>query len=325
MGTLFLNEQNLLAIVEQLTVRASWAVAAATIGASEALMYQWLDKSRKAEAVRDESSPFFFTGRDEANFYHRRAARARRDNLLSLSALIADRLKFGHESICYDPSTGRPLQALDPKYLGVPDAEMEAQGLRPSIDRFLWERDPITDERLAPIFQTRTTDMPSSLQAVALRGLLPSVFSEKSEVTHNVNGAVTHIIEPAKFVPRAERLAIEAKERGEVVDATFTEVTPERPDVAALRAEWEARKADPNRVTQPRGVVLKGDGTPVGAKAMNDLADDKPIEKPQIPLSERARAYTRPTPPPPLPPRPNGFPAHADPTRAGARASRIIK
>ena len=81
MGTLFLNEQNLIAIVEQLTVRASWAVAAATIGAKEATMYQWLDKSRKAESragriVRRS----IIKWRDEANYWHRHCARARKDN-----------------------------------------------------------------------------------------------------------------------------------------------------------------------------------------------------------------------------------------------------
>lgn len=323
MGTLFLNEANLLAIIDQLTVRASWAVAAATIGAREGTMYDWLAKSRKAEAVRDESSPFFITWRDEANYWHRHCARARKDNLLSLSALIADQLKCGHEEICYDPSTGRPMPALDPQYLGVSDAEMLDQFLDPVRDRWLWRCDE-NGNRIEPQWQVRKVEMAASLKAVALRGLLPRTFGEKAEVNMNVNGAVTHILEPARFVPRAERLAIEAKERGEIVDASFTEVAPERPDIAALRAQWEARQANPNKITQPRGVVKDGSGNPIGTKA-NDPADDKPINKPQIPLDQHPRAYTRPTPPPPMPPRPNGFPKQSDPTRPGAVASRIVK
>jgi len=277
-------------------------------------MYSWLDKSRKAEAVRDESSPFFVTWRDEANFWHRHCARARKDNLLSLSALVADQLKCGHEEICFDPSTSRPLPALDPQFLGVSDDEMSDQFLDPVRDRWLWRTDE-QGNRIEPVWQTRKVEMPASLKAVALRGLLPKTFGDKAEVNHNVNGQVTHIIEPAKFVPRAERLAIEAQERGEVVDADFTEVAPERPDIAQLRAEWEAKKNDPNRITQPRGVVRKADGTPVGSNAVPDQSDDKPIEKPTVQLDQHPRSYQRPKPQPqpqPQPPRGN-YPAHSDP------------
>ena len=311
MGTIFLSEQNLLAIVEQLTVRASWAVAAATIGASEALMYQYLDKSRKAEAVRDESSPFYITWRDEANYWHRHCARARKDNLLSLSALVADQLKCGHEEVCFDPSSGHPIQKLNEKYLHRDDAWFIANGLDPAIDKYEWveHEDELGEITREPVWLTRRVEMAASLKAVALRGLLPKTFGEKAEVNHHVNGAVTHIIEPAKFIPRAERLAIE---RGDVVDATFEEVPPERADIAELRAAWEAKKNDPNRVTQPRGVVRKADGTPVGATVI-DPPDDVPIEKPIVPLDQHPRSYQRPTPQPaPQPPR-GSYPAHSDP------------
>jgi hypothetical protein len=323
MGTLFLNEANLLAIVEQLTVRASWAVAAASIGAKEATMYDWLSRSRKAEKSNDESSPFFLTWRQEATWWHRHCARARKDNLLSLSALVADQLKCGTEELMYDPSTGRPLPALDPQWLGIDDEAMVAVGADPIRDRWLWRRDEITDEKIEPIWQTRKVEMPASLKATVLRGLLPRTFGEKAEVTHNLNAAVVHTVAPAPYVTIAERRAIESQKSGDVVDASFEEVKPERPDIAALRAEWNARQANPNKITQPRGsVVLKGDGTPVGSKTV-DPPDDKPLGT--RPATEHPRAYTQDKPPQREPRPPSGYPSRSDPTRPGAVAMRVLK
>ena len=209
------------------------------------------------------------------------------------------------------------------KFLGMSDDEMISQLYDPVTDRWLWRCDE-QGNRIEPVWQTRKVEMPASLKAVALRGLLPKTFGEKATIDHNINGAVTHIIEPAKFIPRAERLAIEAKARGDVVDAEFSEVVPERPDIAELRAQWEARKANPNKITQPRGIVRDAVGNPIGTKLPPDPADDKPIDKPQVPLSEHPRAYTQPTPEPGVA-RPNGYPRNADPTRSGARAARILK
>jgi hypothetical protein len=245
-------------------VRGAWAVAAAKIGCAESTLFLWLTRSKRASETRDTASPFYFEWRDRAAFFHEHAKRARAENIMSLEALVRDEARNG-----------------------------QTEYVR---DRWLWLYND-AGERVEPLWETRTVPQPASLRATVLRGLLPQTFGERADVNVTHRGAVVHVVEPAKYIPRAER--------EHVVDAQFSEVTPRlsapepRPDIEMLRAEAARLMREGPRNPTPQGIVKDANGLPVGrTKPVNDPADDVRIMKPNIPLGDHPRAYTQPKPEP---------------------------
>ena len=291
-----LSTEALLICLESLTVRGAWATAAAKIGCAESTLFLWLTRSKRAAETRDIASPFYFEWRDRAAFFHEHAKRARAENIMSLEALVRDEARNGQTEYVRDPSTGRKIPQLDPEFLGVSDQEMSDNFLDPVRDRWLWLYND-AGERVEPLWEVKTVPQPASLRATVLRGLLPQTFGERADVNVTHRGAVVHVVEPAKYIPRAER--------EQIVDAQFSEVTPRlsapelRPDIEMLRAEAARLMREGPRNPTPQGVVKDADGLPVGrTKPVNDPADDVRIVKPSIPLGDHPRAYLQPKPEP---------------------------
>ncbi len=118
---------------------------------------------------------------------------------------------------------------------------MRENFLHPVRDRLLWT-DPDAAGVRHPIYQTKTTTLAASLRQKVISGILPRICGDKMEHSHKVVGSVNHTFGPAAYVPRAQRLAA-----SNVVDADFKELPApeaERPDIAALRAEWAKREAE---------------------------------------------------------------------------------
>jgi hypothetical protein len=295
MGThLHLTEQALLTCLESLTTRSSWAYTAAKLGISESVCYQWLHKAKTAERDNDTSSIFYITWRDELAFWNRHCARARRENIVSLEALVRDECRNGQSDYVRDPSTGRRIPQLDAQWLGVSDDAMRDQLLDPVRDRWQWRVDD-EGNRIEPLWEVRTTPMPASLRATVLRGLLPATFGEKAEVNHNLRGAVIHHVAPAPYVSRAERAQLESKDAP--IDAEFTALpAPEveaRPDIAELRARAAQLLRDGPKHPVAEGVVKDANGAPISARkrTMDDAPDDVPLSKPEMTARDHPRAY----------------------------------
>jgi hypothetical protein len=324
-----LTTENLIRCCEVATTRASWKEIMSSCGASESLAYNWLSRSKRdASEHLEGASPFYVEIAPHGfDYFHNHIKRSRAAFIMGMEAEIRDQVRGGIVETCYDPSTGRPLLALDPKYIGVTDAQMDDDFLIPSIDRYLWNRDA-QGERTTPIYQTRVVQAPGQLKIKALSALLPQTYGERATVDHNVRGAVVHVISPSPFISRESRIA-----SGEVTDAEFTEVQAtglERGDIAQLRQRAKLLLETPlsERHTLPEAgqVVRDGSGDPVnvGRKpvVVDTMDDSAPLVPPTIPLRDHPRAYIRPTPAP-APQSSNGFPRHSDPTRAGSMARKV--
>lgn len=278
--------------LESLVDQGSWKSAALAIGCAESTLFATMDKSRKMAKEGAVEHPLFFEWRDQNCWYHVHARRARMYNIQSIESEIRESVK-GQNEVCYDPATGRPLLALDPQFIGVSDADMEAAFCSPAIDRFLWERDS-DGNRIRPIYQTKKVRGAAALTVKAITGLLPDLYGEKASLDVTHRGAIVHVVEQAKYIPRAQRV-----EQG-VVDGEFSEVpalpAPSRPDIDALRAEAARLMADPNRATaRPTAPVDFGTG---GRAAADDPRERRTgvTEPAPTDLNNHARAYTAPTP-----------------------------
>lgn len=325
-----LTEDNLRRTAEVAMTRASWREIGASVGASESAIYNWLSRSKRDEAQNArETSPFYVSVDPHGfDYWHNHIKHSRAAFILGMEAEIRDQVRSGIVETCMDPSTGRPLLALNPEFIGLSDAEMEAQFLNPAIDRYMWHRDA-QGKRTAPIYQTKVTQAPGQLKIKALSSLLPTTWGERATVEHNLAGQVVHVFQPAPFVSKQQRIA-----SGEITDAEYTEVQAtglERPDIAEMRALAARKAATPlsERRTVPEGFVLDACGQPVNVgrkRVIDDPPDDVPLHKPEAPLRENPRAYEARPPAPATPPRRySEYPAGTDPHRDGVRAMKITR
>lgn len=310
-----LTEENLIRCAEVATVRASWAVIAAHIGASEQTMYSWLHKSRKAEELHQTESPFFITWRDEQAYWHRIMARARRDNILSLEAIIRDEVRNGLETPIYD-GNGRVVWSVDPVAVAqYGDDKEAAEGLGGYYD-FPY----LHDARGGRIQATRREHVPASLRQKVLAGLLPQTFGDKADVNVNHRGAIVHVIEPTPY----HKLKAQHEADQQVVDGQFAEVAadgkpalappPLRKDIEFLRAEAARLMREGPKNPSPALPVLDANLRPVGStKPVNDPPDDQPEPPRTIDPRDHPRAYMRPKAEPRPEPPHGDFPRHSDP------------
>jgi hypothetical protein len=312
-----LSTENLIAICESLCVRGSWKVAAQSLKSgpmAESTCYLWLTRSKRAQREGDTSSPFLFQWRDDTRWFHEHCRRARSEQILSLEGLIRDQVREGIEEVMYDPSTNRPLLALNPRYIGMSDDEIRASDFpEPDLaERYLWNRDA-AGNRTTPIFQTRTVQIPASLKQAALRAVIPA-YQDNASLTINHKGRVDGVLRVAppeyQFKSEANRQKY-APHQPPIVDASFTEVpTPalpapepvhERADIAALRQQVEALKGNPDRVTRPDRPI------PVGGRRSPDDPPERVGAFPaEAPVQSQPRAPQpqpqQSTPEPALPP-----------------------
>jgi len=324
-----LTEINLKRCCEVAMTRASWreVMASCDPPAAESLAYNWLSRSKHdAEAHLEGASPFWIdiapTGFD---YWHNHMKRSRSAFIVGMEAEVRDQVRSGIVEVCYNPSDGRPLLALNPEFIGVSDAEMEAEFLNPAIDRYLWNRDA-EGKRTTPILQVKVTQAPGQLKIKALSALLPQTYGERATVDHNVMGAVVHTFQPAPFVSKQARI-----ESGEVTEGEFVEIQNaalERPDIAELRARAARLQADlPNRRTVPDAPVMDANGQPITGRprVIVDAPDDVPLPgKPETTLRDNRRSYMRPSKPAPAQQRSQGgFPPHSDPRNG--KAMRITR
>lgn len=322
-----LTTESLLTCLETFTVRGSYAVAAARCGCAEPTLFYWLHKSKKAQSERDTSSPFYLHWRDQNDYWHAHVARARRENIMSLEALVRDEARNGQTEYVRDPSTQRRIPQLDPRYLSVSDEAMIDSFLDPVRDRWLWQCND-AGERTEPLWETKSVPVPASLRATVLRAMLPKTYGERATVDHNINAQHVVWLQPAPFV-KQERIA-----SAEITDAEFTEVQ-ERPDIAELRARAAKLLATPlsERQTVPEGIVRDGSGEPVNVGRKRPIEgepnkpdeDDVPLHKPDIPLRQHPRAYDARPEPAPQPRSYSEYPANADPRKVGAHAMKITR
>lgn len=300
-----LSTDNLIACCESLCVRGSWAVAAAKIGCAESTLYLWLTKSKRAQQHNEgEASPFWLRWREHDDFWHEHVKRARKENVMALSFLVMDQCRNGIDVPLINPSTMQPVYQLDPAFLGVSDDDMRDQLLDPVRDRWLWNYNE-AGGRTTPKVVTRTEQIPASLRAKVLAGLLPQTFGERAQIDHRVQGAVVHIMEPPKYIPHSQR-----EQQAEVIEGQFTEVcdalpAPERADIAALRAEAERLMREGPRNPKPDApvqVLGRGDGD--AKPTRENVAPPRPESQP---LSAHPRAYSVERAPEPRP-KPPAYP-----------------
>ena len=204
-----------------------------------------------------------------------------------MDGLVRSQNALGIESICYDPSTGRPLLALDPRYIGFDDEAMTILGLNPGRDRYLWNEDG------TPIYQTKVEQIPASLRQKTMAAVVPG-WKDTQVIEANVRQAVT-IVAPAPWVPKAQRAE-------QIVEGEFKEIAPPKSveQLRAERAELLKRAAaehlaNPNRVTRPNSPpAYTGGGRPSFGDPVEHTAAGHDASKP----SPTAAPYVAPQPQP---------------------------
>ncbi len=151
-----LTAENLIRCCEVATTRASFKEIMSSCGASESLAYNWLARSKRdASENLLGASPFYIDIPPHGfDYFHSHLKRSRAAFIVGFEAIVRDQVRGGISEIVHNPSTGYPLQALDPAYIGVTDAQMEDEFLNPAIDRYLWNRDA-AGNRTTPVYQTK--------------------------------------------------------------------------------------------------------------------------------------------------------------------------
>ena len=311
----------LTAVCESICLRGSWAVASRLTGVAESTLYLWLHKSKAAEKINDTASPLHFTWRDAQGYFHEHVVRAKSECVMASVYLAMDQNRNGIEEVMYDPATGRPILALNPAYLNWSDDELLEELLDPRVDRYLWNYDPLTDERTTPIYQTRVTQIPASLRQKILSGLAPTVFGDRTEINHRVQGSVVHTIQPAPFVSRHAVIDGEFK----ALPSSVEQLGDGRLDIAELRARAAVLMREGPKNPLPDAPVKDAMGNVVGKPPIADKPDDAPLPLPTVKLSDLQRAHTNTNIVPKTDKRPAAnYHRRNDPTAPGARAMKII-
>jgi hypothetical protein len=259
-----LTEQKLREFVEAAQERATWKVVAARLGIGIGTVYGWIARSKMdAKTNLGKDSPFWL---DVPPFgyayFHDHVRRSRVFFQLAMEQQALDVCSGNQTEIVYNPQTGQPLQALNPLYAHRDDSWFVEYGLDPAIDKYLWVRDDLTDDIVAPVYVRREVKPPAQLLIKALAAMLPKTWSEKSEVNHSINGQVVHQLVPPKFVSRTPQ------GDDDVVEGEYSEVrealsAPEREDIQDLRRRAAAVMANPNRPTSmPSAPVDLGSAPP---------------------------------------------------------------
>lgn len=238
-----LTKEALQKFVEAAQTRATMAAIGEAAGIKIAAVFNWLSRSKLAEAANDKDSifwmPFEPFGYD---WMHKHFMRCKNFFDLCVDGYAMELVSGLASEISYGPQDGRPLQALNPKFLHRDDQWFTDNGLDPAVDKYLWIRDDLTDEIIAPVYQRREIKPPAQLLIRALAAKLPQTWSESTNTNVNVSGQVVHRTEPARFISRNAPQGEDA-----IVEAEYTALPPERQDIAELRKAAAKLLANPDR------------------------------------------------------------------------------
>jgi hypothetical protein len=229
---MLLNTANLQAVLTQLVERPHWVKAAARIGGTEALMFQWLAKSRAAERAKDTASPFFLEWQDHFDYWHVHCAAARRQNLISLEALVRDQAMHGVETPMYSPD-GSPIWQHDSAACAQWGNDVKAARDLGGLSDYPFAH--TADGKR--IQATRTDQVPATLRIKVLEQI-PG-YQQRSEV---------HVTGRTEQVVRVSGGAGSPALPPQNLDAKFTQLID---NARAAKAEAAKHLADPNRVTRP--------------------------------------------------------------------------
>jgi hypothetical protein len=271
-----LSPEILIAILESLSENGAYIAAARKVGCTNGTLWAWIAQAKKAKEENDRSF-WFVEWRESAGWWIDFIARARAEQVATLDGLVRSQTANGIEVVCINPSTGYPLQALDPQWIGRDDEYMTMLGFDPARDRFLWNADG------SQVYQTKLEQVPASLRAKTMSAVVPG-WQERTETTVNVK-PINIQFAPSPWVPKAER--------PQIVDAEFKELpAPKTVDqlkaerVEILRRQAAEHLANPDRVTKPRPdlgpVQYTGSGRPTAHEPL-ERAGSIPADKPIAP------------------------------------------
>src|SRR4051812_21944496 len=100
-------------VCESIAGNGSFARAAKAVGVAESTLYLYVARSRAAAKINDTASPLHFVWRDAQGFFHEQVRRAKSECVLASVYQAMEQQRHGIETVVYDPSSGRPVQALD--------------------------------------------------------------------------------------------------------------------------------------------------------------------------------------------------------------------
>jgi hypothetical protein len=223
-------------VLDALAQRSSWKLAAESVGGTEALMFQWLSKSRLAADRKDVASPFMTTWQDRTDWWHSLARSARAQSLIRLDGLVRSQCADGILELMFDGS-GAPVWATDPKIasdaMSMEDWEWEATyGSRNRSDVF--QRDATG----ALVQQQKLTQVPAVLKIKALE----QISSYRPTTNLNVHQRSESVV---RITGDANSPAIAQRQLPQSIQQQLDTI------VAQKKAEAALHLADPSRVTKP--------------------------------------------------------------------------
>jgi hypothetical protein len=237
-------------ICDDVALFGSMRHASQAVAISESSLYRFIATSREHKKAGSINSPHYFEWRGSSGFLIDQIRRAKNECVTALTFSVMQEARHGVTEELRDPSSQRRIPKLDPQWIGVSDEAMRDALCDPVRDRWLWQHNE-NGERTEPQWETRTVHMPASLRAKILAGLAPSVFGESSQVDVTHRGTIVSVMQPAPYIPRAQR------EQQQTIEGECKDVTRE-----LLLQKAQEHLASPDRITSPSApVVVHGRNT----------------------------------------------------------------
>jgi hypothetical protein len=321
-----ITPDNLRTTIATARQHAAWKIIMGSIGASVPLAQKWADRSKLAsEQNLGKASDMYVDYDGEWAYWHQHIQRAKKIFNEHFSRLVLEQCAHDRSEVVLDASTLQPVQRRLPPYAHYSRERCEAEGLDYDRDIWEWELDWTGEPDYSrPVYVTRVVRASAHLVIRALAAQMPRTWSEKTQTDVQVSGHVVHQMQVPKFVPRAERLT---QERGDIVDASFTEVES-RKDIVELHAQASRLLSDPNRITRPDSAVKMGDGTPLNNRRAAEDSKPSTEDGSGRPRPGATVAADRPTPKgpaerPPIPQPPYARRSSLDAARTDSRGGNL--
>lgn len=176
------SADDLRTVLDKYVEGATWAVAMAAVGRKEKTIFNWLQKSKRAEVLKQLDGPFFLRWNSDdgddldepADWFHvhlKAAARARRT--IVYETILVNQAVHGIEEIIRD-GNGRIVWQENPKTVGKDDDQLIMEN--GNADRLR------RDEAGNPMPAVRVTQLPATLRQAIIRGLMPGVYGDHATV-----------------------------------------------------------------------------------------------------------------------------------------------
>jgi hypothetical protein len=316
------TEGTLKAILDALTVNPVLADAMRRVNMHERSIFALLSRSKRGD------ERLIVTGWPDPEdptpiAFHDACALAMKMHVLKIRQIIARDVAEGTPRVLRDPS-GRVIFKQDYKATAIWGGDVEAARTLGGLTDPFYEH----DENGARVPEVVYDVAPASLRIHAARSWI-SGMNPSDRVENDVKHSGGVLVIGATTPPNAPRAAIPDYSRPKQDDAQKPDVLP--PTIAArfqqrerMLDEAEAHLSNPNRRTRPEGVVKDAVGNPIGARPMQDQADDVPLPpKPQRELRDSPRAYEVPAPQPRAERPPTQYPKGNDPHGPNAKAMKV--